>query len=105
MMFVHRAVCEAWHGLPPSPVHQPDHGNRDRTDNRAENLRWRTPVENAANRDHRSGADHVFASLTRREAEAVRRLHASGVPCPQIAKAFDISRSTVWRAATGRTYR
>lgn len=48
---VHRAVCLAFHGLPPSDGHtQVDHINRVRHDNRAVNLRWVTPVENAANR-------------------------------------------------------
>lgn len=46
---VHRLVILAFHGNPPSPGHTPDHINRDRTDNRAENLRWATPKEQASN--------------------------------------------------------
>jgi hypothetical protein len=46
---VHRLVTLAFHGLPPSEAHTPDHINRIRHDNRAENLRWATPIEQAAN--------------------------------------------------------
>lgn len=43
---VHRLVCDAFHGAPPSPKHQPDHINGDRSDNRPINLEWVTPKEN-----------------------------------------------------------
>lgn len=43
---VHRLVCCAFHGAPPSPNHQPDHINGNKSDNRPENLEWVTPKEN-----------------------------------------------------------
>ena len=45
----HILVCNAFHGPRPSPRHQVDHINRDRFDNRPENLRWVTPHENSMN--------------------------------------------------------
>lgn len=45
----HILVCTAFHGPRPSPRHQVDHINRDRFDNRPENLRWVTPHENSMN--------------------------------------------------------
>lgn len=46
--FVHRMVCEAWHGPPPTPKHQAAHGDCDKENNRPENLRWATQAENLA---------------------------------------------------------
>jgi len=44
----HQLVCTAFHGPRPSPTHQVAHGDGCRTNNRADNLRWATPLENAA---------------------------------------------------------
>ena len=45
---VHRVVCEAFHGAPPTLSHVPNHLNGIKTDNRAANLAWATPAENRA---------------------------------------------------------
>lgn len=52
VVFIHRLVAEAF--LPPCPSssHTVDHINRDRLDNRAENLRWASKREQALNKDH-----------------------------------------------------
>lgn len=44
---VHRLVALAFHGLPPTPKHEVCHGDDDRTNNTAANLRWGTKSENA----------------------------------------------------------
>ena len=46
MFGVHRLVCDAFHGAPPSPEHQVDHINRDKMDNRPSNLEWVLPHTN-----------------------------------------------------------
>lgn len=43
---VHRLVCAAFHGAPPTSNHEPDHINGDRSDNRPSNLEWVTHKEN-----------------------------------------------------------
>ena len=46
MIGVHRLVCDAFHGAPPSSEYQPDHINGDKTDNRPSNLEWVLPKTN-----------------------------------------------------------
>lgn len=46
---VHRIVATAFHGNPPTPAHVVDHLDTNRRNNRPENLRWLTRLENALN--------------------------------------------------------
>lgn len=48
---VHRLVCLAFHGLPPTVVHEVAHADGSRTNNHADNLRWATEKENADDRE------------------------------------------------------
>lgn len=43
---VHRIVATAFHGIPPTPEHVVDHIDTNRRNNRPENLRWLTRLEN-----------------------------------------------------------
>jgi hypothetical protein len=45
---VHRLVCEAFHGPPPSPRHHAAHNDGSKTNNVPSNLRWATAAENCA---------------------------------------------------------
>ena len=47
---IHLLVAEKYLGPKPGPEYQVDHINRNRSDNRVENLRWVTRSENCANR-------------------------------------------------------
>lgn len=44
---IHRIVATAFHGQPPTPEHVVDHIDTNRCNNRPENLRWLTRLENA----------------------------------------------------------
>jgi hypothetical protein len=46
---VHRIVATAFHGEPPNPEYVVDHIDTNRRNNRPENLRWLTRLENALN--------------------------------------------------------
>ena len=50
LVHVHRAVCEAFYGAPPTSKHHAAHTDGDRTRNRADNLRWATAKENEADK-------------------------------------------------------
>src|SRR5262249_49496876 len=69
----HVLVCLAFHGLPPSILHDVAHWNDVPGDDRPANLRWATPLENAADsirngkRKVRYGQHHANAKLTDRD--------------------------------------
>lgn len=46
---IHRIVATAFHGTPPTPEYVVDHIDTNRQNNRPENLRWITRLENALN--------------------------------------------------------
>lgn len=46
---VHRIVCYAFHGNPPTKEYVVDHIDTNRQNNRVDNLRWGTKLENALN--------------------------------------------------------
>ena len=72
----HVAICEAWHGPKPTPAHEVAHGNGDRTDNRAENLAWKTRPENHADKIRHGtnlrGDRHPSSKITDEDVLAIR---------------------------------
>ena len=53
-LLVHRVVCHAFHGSPPTPKHHATHMDGNRINNLKINLRWKTPSENNMEK-HRHG--------------------------------------------------
>ena len=50
LRFVHRLICEAFHGLGPTDKRDVDHIDRNRSNNRPENLHWCSRSENCRNK-------------------------------------------------------
>ncbi len=104
LAYVHTLVCEAFHGLRPTPSHQVAHGNGDRQDNRAENLRWATPAENSADaRRHGTsplrpggpGEANGHARLTWAIVDAIRAEAAGGAKQRDLAAKHGIGKSQI----------
>ncbi|WP_399124977.1 HNH endonuclease [Streptomyces sp. ITFR-6] len=105
---VHRAVCEAFHGPPPSALHQAAHSNGDPHDNRAENLRWATAGENAEDKGRhgttRRGEQHYSTSLTEDDVRSIRRRAALGERQCDLADEFKLSRPGINNLIHGRSW-
>lgn len=120
---VHRLVCEAFHGPPPTPLHQAAHGDGTRQNNEAGNLRWATRSENMEDaRRHgvmplgarhgraRSpektprGEAHGHAKLTSDQAAAIRAAPRALGSGRALAARYGISPAAVSLIRSGKTW-
>lgn len=97
---LHAVVCEAFRGPRPEGM-QVAHNNGDRLDNRAENLRWATPVENASDKERHGtgnkGEAHSMVKLSEDDVRAIRSRCDDGESASSIAKDYGVTRHCVWR--------
>ena len=103
--YVHRLVCAAFHGPPPTEKHEVNHLNGVRGDNRAGNLQWVTCSEN-----HRHayrvlgrkppdthGEASGMAKLSRRDVRRIREMYATGkYQQAELGRMFGVKRKTIW---------
>jgi len=103
-VMAHRFVMEVFVG--PCPVGtQCCHNNGNPADNRVENLRWDTQLNNIADRDrhgttaHQKGERHGGAKLTESDVLDIRARYAAGERGISIAASYGVSKGTVSRVA------
>lgn len=107
---VHTLVARAFVGPRPSG-HQVNHKNSDKADNWFRNLEYVTPSRNIEHAHEqraipgRRGAENGRAKLTADDVLAIHQAAKSGEPNKDIAKRFNVSKTTVDRIATGRTWK
>jgi hypothetical protein len=108
---VHDLVMAAFVGPKPQG-YQVDHGDKGKQCNALDNLEYVTPAENirrfvqTGKRKRYYGSDHANAKLTAEQVRQLRRLLAEGeLHTSWLASEFGVSRSTVFDAARGRTYK
>ncbi|MDF9750289.1 HNH endonuclease [Arthrobacter sp. ES3-54] len=97
---VHMLVCEAWHGPCPAPGMHAAHGNGDPVDNRPENLRWATPLENAQDRIRLgtvARGERVGGSkLTENDVRTIRaKLTGTQGEVSRLAREYGVERYTI----------
>lgn len=104
---IHRLVLEAFVGPCPEGM-ECGHENNNRSDNRLENLSWKTKQSNQLDRrkfnTHPAGENNGHAVLTNLQAEEVRNLATTGISKTEIARRFGVSRTVVSRITLGKTY-
>jgi hypothetical protein len=109
---VHRIVCEAWHGPQPTPEHEIAHEDGDKSNNRPDNVSWKTHEQNRDDmrRHHREGlyANHptgtVPYKLTLNDVRAIRARRAQGSSCSELARGYRVTEQTINSVATGAHY-
>lgn len=99
---VHVAVCEAFHGPRPEG-HHAAHGDGDKTRNRADNLAWKTPLQNAADKivhgTQPHGVVHHNAKLTD---DAVRDIRSTTGPQADMMRKYGVSQQLVSQIRNGK---
>lgn len=105
---VHRLVCTAFHGEPPAGM-EVAHADGVRNNPRADNLSWKTPAQNAADKERhgtkRDGARHPGAKLSEERARLVYLESLSDRPLRQIAESHGISEANVRRIRNGKLWK
>lgn len=99
---VHRLVCMAYHGMPPSTVHQVRHLDGNKLNNIPTNLKWGTPEENYADKilhgTSLEGERHPMSKLSDKEREHIIWVVSKGlVSQNKVAKALGMSQSAIQR--------
>lgn len=105
---VHRIVCISFHGKPTGRTLEVGHFNGDQKDNRAENLRWCSHLENMSDRDRHGrtlrGESHPQSKLSEGDVLDLRRRAHSGETVSQMAREYGVSRAAMHSAVTGQTW-
>jgi hypothetical protein len=104
--YVHRIVAFAYHGLPPTPEHEVNHKNGQKSDNRPSNLEWVTPSENW----HHAARTGLRRPMKGKSEDPtliaeVAHLLAKGISQRQIATRLGINKNTVNKVALRVSHR
>lgn len=102
---IHVLVCSAFHGPRPTPKHHAAHKNGIKTDNRADNLYWATPSQNAhdkVNAGVQVGESHPNAKLSSSDVARIVALKAQGLTGKEIGRIFGVNRNTINRICAGK---
>lgn len=108
---VHILVCYAFHGQPPSAEHEVGHWDGNPLNPLPGNVRWVTPLENAADRERHGRTvkgEKMWTSVLTDEAIAEIRaecLHYVRGDYTRLAARYGVNRTTIQRAANIKTWR
>lgn len=96
---IHRLICETFHGPAPSRLHHAAHVNGDRLDNRSQNLSWKTPKENEADKVLHGTKVRTNVKLELDDIARIKELYATGRWTQvQLARRFRVHQAQISRA-------
>lgn len=103
---IHRLVCEAFHGAPPTPTHQVRHLDGNPANNVPTNMMWGTQEENWADRQAHGhgvkGEKHHAAKFTNFERQAIRWAVQKGLTSQRnAARVLGVTQSSIYEIVHG----
>lgn len=105
---VSRAVCGAFHGKPPSEKHEAAHLDGKTDNNRPQNLAWKTPVENAADKVRHGtapiGSRNACARLKDASVVDIIARYAAGEKAHRLAADYCVTPSNINAVIRGDTW-
>jgi hypothetical protein len=106
---VNRTVCLTFHGHPPSERHEAAHLDGKTHNNRPENLAWKTPAENAADKVRHGtapiGANNAHARLDETAVATIIDRYAGGEKSCDLAIEYQVAVSNIRAIVRGDTWR
>lgn len=108
--FVHALVLEAFVGPRPGGS-VTCHWNDNPSDNRVENLRWGTLVDNAQDairngrKPNTAGDNHAMAKLTSAQVRCIHALRAQGWSLKELGATFGVTRHAIGAITTGKQWK
>lgn len=102
----HRVIWMAVHGRMPDGL-MTDHINRDKLDNRIQNLRSVTAKGNAANTDNANtrGTNHHSSKLSEQDVKDIRRLCGGGMSQAAAGRHFGVTAVMVSKIMLGKSWK
>jgi len=102
-VWIHQAVCRAFHGPRPSGLYEVAHIDGDKLNNKAENLRWATKKENEADKKIHGTAmirdkNHQTKIDSRMQKAISYLIKHHELTQADLAKAFGVSYQAIGRA-------
>ncbi len=106
---IHQIVAITFHGERPTPKHHAAHNDGNKNNNFADNISWKTRIENEADKKihgtSNCGERNGSAKITEREVKEIRGYIAIGVSIPILASAFGLKQTHVYSIASRRIWR
>jgi len=98
---VHRLIAKAFIT---NPNNKPtvDHVNRNKLDNRIENLRWATISEQNNNRNIAKGIRNAASKLTESDVVEIRESELNGV---ELSVKYGVHRNTIYKVKSNKTWK
>lgn len=107
-LHVNRAVCQTFHGNPPSKKHEAAHLDGRTENNRPENLAWKTPTENAADKVRHGtapiGARNAMARLNEAVVAEIIDRYACGEKSCNLAIEHQVTVANILAIVRGDTW-